>query len=281
MPREKIVDKKSHPQASLINNYLWGNLFEKKLSSLEIECLKGDVLPESMPGVLDEASKTRLLLSALISSYNDNDSLLNFARSTLGLSEIGIIRCLLLTGCVAEATLLIDSLSSIQRSRFKGFFEREYVQIFSSLVASGNKSAFEEVSSLAISSERKAKDYLENADYLRFALLAAQNGQVSVIADLEFYLSDAEIKAAIKAGNYEAYRLAARNGHQSVIAHLESYLSTSEIKEAIKACNYEAYRCAAQYGYQPVIAHLESHLSASEIKASIKADNHYAYRFAA
>ncbi len=258
----------AHPQARLINSYLMRNFFNNALFNCEIVALQSNGLPllttisQSMPTKTKERLFICLLLNA--SAFNVKQ-VLNVNNTLFSFNHNIIAKLAALSGRFDLIDEVKDKLSVDELSNT---LTRQDV------LESAAKGSFESLLSLLnfnITSRKKTRDLLINADLINTYRGACLEGQLHIIRYLETMPAFNQLNAA-KADRYQAYRAACEMGHLDVIEHLEAINGFDKFK-AVKTKRSHAYLLACAHGRLNVIKHLETFIDLDKLRAANDSDS--------
>ncbi|KTD58216.1 ankyrin repeat protein [Legionella sainthelensi] len=276
------IQRKQHPQAGLIPEAVWSEIFndnEFPNSLISWMSMPYDVLKKKLTSISD-AEKNKAWIAIALSHPSLNNQQLLELGDLLGL-------------CNSERLNLVVMLSN--HTNHLELLTRYSQQEFNEI------DSFSVVKNYSLRVQRVAKlGYLNTLEYLietiepkvtRSQLQelitydscaafrgAAEGGHLDVLKFLEAKVSD-KLHDMMEAQNYYAFRWAANQGHLAVLRYLESKMP-EKLQDMIKAGAFCAFRFAASHGHLEVLKYLQEKAPDKMLKM-LKRNNFIAFQLAA
>lgn len=276
------IQRSQHPQAGLIPETVWSEIFndnEFPNTLISWMDMPYEVLKKKLTSTIDIEKNKAWIAIALSHPSLNNQQLLELG-DVLGLCTSEFLNLVVLLGNKTNHLELL-----------KRYLQKEFNEIDS----------FTMVKNYSLRIQRVAKlGYLNTLEYLLEAIEpkltrsqlqdmitydscaafrgAAEQGHLDVLRFLETKIPD-KLHDMIEAHNYYAFRWAANQGHLAALRYLESKMP-EKLQDMIKAGSFCAFRFAASHGHLEVIKYLQEKAPDKMLKI-LKKNNFIAFQLAA
>ena len=260
-------ERKTHAQARLIPQNLWGMVFNDKLLLPELPLFSTPIQSLlSTPELLQ--SQLRNEAAWVCIAVSNNRATAEELAQAAKLLDLALTDVLFLASSLGNLRLAQNALATLGQVEAFGIISDKNHRAYRSAAANGQLEMLQYFETLA---PELATQIIQAVNYSAYSK-ASENGHLNVLKHLEAKKPDL-IFEMIKANECQAYRSACANAQFDIVRYLESK-SDLLTYQMIKANNFGAYSVAARYNQVEILKHLED--TAPEFIAQMIQVNNYA-----
>ncbi|WP_115705294.1 ankyrin repeat domain-containing protein [Legionella sainthelensi] len=277
MPFLNCIERTQHPEACLIPDPVWKELFLFECFPDELHSWM-DCSDEELRKKLSRASddeKQRAWIALAFSRPSlSNEELINLGGK-FGLGVTDLLDLTSLLGSTPKYLALWDSLA--QREPYSESLIKNYQVRIQRAAACGFLYILKSVLSVIEPEEPSSHPWLIEADDFEAFQCAARYAHLDIFNYLEEKSCSETLQDIIAVNDFIAFRVSAANGHLDILHYLEEKFSPETLQEMIGVRNYDAFIDAAASGHLDILRYLEEKTSPKILQDMIAAQNYDAF----